>query len=169
MDAQSVAKEYESILQSLVKRTGEGIEVGMIIEDEVVIVQEEEAALSAIKKVILLDSALMGIVGLQGTTEGTMIMMAIEVTIPQGIKEEIGIAPSHDLTLQSVRMPVNQILVHVQDHPSVALKRRVFQDLILQSTTGKLLIVVVAVEAAVLSRMQVEVAAEVEVVTKRGL
>lgn len=168
MDAQFVAKEYESILQSLARRTGEEIEVGMIIEGEVEIVLEEEVALNAIKRDILLDSALMGIVGLLEITDGTM-MMAIEVTFPQGIKEEIGIAPSHALTLQSVRMPANQTLAHVQDHPSGALKRRVFRDLILRSTTGKLLIVAVAVEAAVLSRIQVEVAAEVEVVTRRGL
>lgn len=123
----------------------------MIIEDEVETVQEEGVALNATKRVILLDSALMGIVVLQGTTDGTMIMMAIEGTIPQRIKE-IGIAPSHVLTLQSEKItvkPANQTLALVQDPQNVALKREVFRDLTLRSTTGGLMIVAVAVEAAV--------------------
>jgi hypothetical protein len=124
----------------------------MIIEDEVETAQEEGVALNAAKRVILLVSALMGIVVLRETTGGTMIMMAIEGTIPQGIRG-IGNAPSHALTLQRERMPVksaNQTLVLVQDPQNGALKRRVFRDLTLRNTTGRLMIVAVAVEAAVL-------------------
>lgn len=168
--AQFVAKEWGSTWPNLARETGE-IEVEMIIEDEVETVQEEGVALNATKRVILLDSALMGIVVLQGTTDGTMIMMAIEGTIPQRIKE-IGIAPSHVLTLQSEKItvkPANQTLALVQDPQNVALKREVFRDLTLRSTTGGLMIVAVAVEAAVQWRMGVEVVVEVEVVTRKGL
>ena len=98
----------------------------------------------------MLDNALMGIAGLLKETTGeTMIMMGIEGITPQGMMA-LEIALNHVLTLQNVKITANQSLALVQDPPNVALKRKVFRDLILQSTTGKLTIVVVAVEVAVL-------------------
>jgi hypothetical protein len=144
----------------------------MIIGDEVVIAQEEEVALNAIKRVILPANALMGMVGLhRETTDATMIMIAIEGTILQGI-QAIGIARSHVLTHLNVRIPAkraNQFLAHVQDLLNVALKRKVFRDLTPQNTTGRLMIVAVTVEVKALSRTQVEVVAEVKVATEKGL
>ena len=71
------------------------------------------------------------------------------------------IALNHVLTLLSVRITSNQSLAFVQDPPNVALKKKMCRDLILQSTTGRLTMVVVAVEVAVL--------AEVEVLIRKGL
>ena len=126
------------------------IEEGTILEVEVEIDQEEGVASNATNRVTLLDNALMGIVGLLKETTGeTMIMMGIEGITPQGMMA-LEIALNHVLTLQNVRITANQSLALVQDPLNVALKRKVFRDLILQSTTGKLTIVVVAVEVAVL-------------------
>jgi hypothetical protein len=126
------------------------IEEGTISEVEVEIDQEEGVASNATNRVTLLDNALMGIVGLLKETTGeTMIMMGIEGITPQGMMA-LEIALNHVLTLQNVRITANQSLALVQDPRNVALKRKVFRDLILQSTTGKLTIVVVAVEVAVL-------------------
>lgn len=126
------------------------IEEGTILEVEVEIDQEEGVASNATNRVTLLDNALMGIAGLLKETTGeTMIMMGIEGITPQGMTA-LEIVLNHVLTLQNVRITANQSLALVQDPPNVALKRKVFRDLILQSTTGKLTIVVVAVEVAVL-------------------
>jgi hypothetical protein len=126
------------------------IEEGTILEVEVEIDQEEGVASNATNRVTLLDNALMGIAGLLKETTGeTMIMMGIEGITPQGMMA-LEIALNHVLTLQNVRITANQSLALVQDPRNVALKRKVFRDLILQSTTGKLTIVVVAVEVAVL-------------------
>ena len=126
------------------------IEEGTILEVGVEIDQEEGVASNAINRVTLLDNALMGIAGLlKETTGGTMIMMGIEGITPQGMTA-LEIVLNHVLTLQNVRITANQSLALVQDPRNVALKRKVFRDLILQSTTGKLTIVVVAVEVAVL-------------------
>lgn len=126
------------------------IEEGTISEVEVAIGQEEGVALNATKRAILQDNALMGIVvHLKETTDETMIMMAIEGIIPQGIKV-VGIVLSHALTHQNVRITVNQYLALVQDPLNVVLKGKVFRDLILQSTTGRLTIVVVTVEVLAL-------------------
>jgi hypothetical protein len=112
--------------------------------------QEEGVASNATNRVTLLDNALMGIVGLLKEITGeTMIMMGIEGITPQGMMA-LEIALNHVLTLQNVKIIANQSLALVQDPLNVALKRKVFRDLILQSTTGKLTIVVVAVEVAVL-------------------
>lgn len=126
------------------------IEEGTILEVEVEIDQEEGVASNATNRVTLLDNALMGIAGLLKETTGeTMIMMGIEGITPQGMMA-LEIALNHVLTLQNVKIIANQSLALVQDPRNVALKRKVFRDLILQSTTGKLTIVVVAVEVAVL-------------------
>lgn len=126
------------------------IEEGTILEVEVEIDQEEGVASNATNRVTLLDNALMGIAGLLKETTGeTMIMMGIEGITPQGMTA-LEIVLNHVLTLQNVRITANQSLALDQDPPNVALKRKVFRDLILQSTTGKLTIVVVAVEVAVL-------------------
>ena len=126
------------------------IEEGTILEVEVEIDQEEGVASNATNRVILLVNALMGIAGLlKETTGGTMIMMGIEGITPQGMMV-LEIVLNHVLTLQNVKITANQSLALDQDPPNVALKRKVFRDLILQSTTGKLTIVVVAVEVAVL-------------------
>jgi hypothetical protein len=126
------------------------IEEGTISEVEVAIGQEEGVALNATKRAILQDNALMGIVvHLKETTDETMIMMAIEGIIPQGIKV-VGIVLSHALTHQNVRITVNRYLALVQDPLNVVLKGKVFRDLILQSTTGRLTIVVVTVEVLAL-------------------
>ena len=170
MDAQFVARGWELISQSLARTTmAVAIEEGTISEVEVEIDQEEGVASNATNRVTLLDNALMGIAGLLKETTGeTMIMMGIEGITPQGMTA-LEIVLNHVLTLQNVRITANQSLALVQDPPNVALKRKVFRDLILQSTTGKLTIVVVAVEVAVLWRMQVAAVAEVEVVIRKGL
>lgn len=137
--------------------------MGTVSGVEEVIDQEEGVALNAIKRVISQDNALMGtVVLLKETTGETMIMAAIEGTTIQGTKV-VGIV----LILQNVRITANQTLVLAQDHQNAALKREVFRDLILQSTTGKLMIVVATV--VVLSRMQAVVEAEVEVAIRKGL
>lgn len=137
--------------------------MGTVSGVEEVIDQEEGVALNATKRVISQDNALMGtVVLLKETTGETMIMAAIEGTTIQGTKV-VGIV----LILQNVRITANQTLVLAQDHQNAALKREVFRDLILQSTTGKLMIVVVTV--VVLSRMQAVVEAEVEVAIRKGL
>lgn len=137
--------------------------MGTVSGVEEVIDQEEGVALNATKRVISQDNALMGtVVLLKETTGETMIMAAIEGTTIQGTKV-VGIV----LILQNVRITVNQTLVLAQDHQNAALKREVFRDLILQSTTGKLMIVVATV--VVLSRMQAVVEAEVEVAIRKGL
>lgn len=130
---------------------------------EEVIDQGEGVALNATKRVISQDNALMGtVVPLKETTGETMIIAAIEGTTIQGTKV-VGIV----LILQNVRITANQTLVLAQDHQNAALKREVFRDLILQSTTGRLMIVVATV--VVLSRMQAVVEAEVEVAIRKGL
>lgn len=137
--------------------------MGTVSGVEEVIDQEEGVALNATKRVISQDNALMGtVVLLKETTGETMIMAAIEGTTIQGTKV-VGIV----LILQNVRITANQTLVLAQDHQNAALKREVFRDLILQSTTGKLMIVVATV--VVLSRMQAVVEAEVEVAIRKGL
>lgn len=137
--------------------------MGTVSGVEEVIDQEEGVALNATKRVISQDNALMGtVVLLKETTGETMIMAAIEGTTIQGTKV-VGIV----LILQNVRITANQTLVLAQDHQNAALKREVFRDLILQSTTGRLMIVVATV--VVLSRMQAVVEAEVEVAIRKGL
>lgn len=139
------------------------IEMGTVSGVEEVIDQEEGVALNATKRVISQDNALMGtVVHLKEITGETMIMAAIEGTTIQGTKV-VGIV----LILQNVRITANQTLVLAQDHQNAALKREVFRDLILQSTTGRLMIVVATV--VVLSRMQAVVEAEVEVAIRKGL
>lgn len=139
------------------------IEMETVSGVEEVIDQGEGVALNATKRVISQDNALMGtVVHLKEITGETMIMAAIEGTTIQGTKV-VGIV----LILQNVRITANQTLVLAQDHQNAALKREVFRDLILQSTTGRLMIVVATV--VVLSRMQAVVEAEVEVAIRKGL